>query len=265
MRVYAPIRSAGFLLASVGVIAQALSAYWDVYSHRVFFIDFDPWWNPAHLTLQGGALIVIAGLWVGFRQNPQKSPFTLGFKVAWIGAAMEVVAGVWNEIWHVIYLTEPIISPPHALLVLGMITVIFGMLSGMTSYYTLIISQTSSRRFTLPILSTLVMMFASIWLVASGSVIYLAGILTTQTLRMIIVGVLSAIAPLVMIPALKTFQKMGSVIAIGLVFSLINWIFLVGYVGEEPYIPYGIITALVIEPLYRVTKARNHDEGGYCR
>lgn len=250
-----PIRSSGFLLASVGVISQTLAAYWDIYSHRVFFVDLDPWWNPAHLMLQAGAAGIVVGLWIGFRQNTQKESYKLGFRVAQLGAILEVIAGVWNEIWHIIYLTEPIISPPHALLVIGMMSVIVGMAIGMTQYYHKISIQTDNRKITLPILSALLMMFTSIWLVSSGSVIYVAGITTDFLLRSIMVGLLSVISTLVIIPVLWIIQKKGSVTVIVLTFNLINWIFLVPYVGNPPYFPYGVFT-FVIEPIYLLAKAK---------
>ncbi|MCZ6649020.1 MAG: hypothetical protein O7B30_07255 [Thaumarchaeota archaeon] len=205
--------------------------------------------------LQAGAAGIVVGLWIGFRQNAQKESYKLGFRVAQLGAILEVIAGVWNEIWHIIYLTEPIISPPHALLVIGMMSVIVGMAIGMTQYYHKISIQTDNRKITLPILSALLMMFTSIWLVSSGSVIYVAGITTDFLLRSIMVGLLSVISTLVIIPVLWIIQKKGSVTVIVLTFNLINWIFLVPYVGNPPYFPYGVFT-FVIEPIYLLAKAK---------
>lgn len=205
--------------------------------------------------LQAGATGIVVGLWIWFRENPQKNSYKFGFRIAQMGAILEVVAGVWNEIWHIIYITEPIISPPHALLVIGMMSVMVGMVIGMTQYYSNIIMQIDNRKITLPVLSALLMMFTSRWLVSSGSVIYLAGITTDVLLRSIMVGLLSLISTLVIVPVLWIIQKKGSVTVIVLTFNLINWIFLDPYVGDPPYFPYGVFT-VVIAPIYLIAKAK---------
>jgi hypothetical protein len=118
-------------LASVTCIVAG--SYWDISWHMS--IGRDSFWTPAHLAIQAGGIIsgvsggylVLAttlrktglpsiGMW-GFR-----GPFG-AFLGAW-GAATMVVSAPFDNWWHNAYgLDVKILSPPHAVLTLGILGV----------------------------------------------------------------------------------------------------------------------------------------------
>lgn len=178
-------RHSSYILGSVGFSIQVFADWWDAYSHLLFG-KADPWWNPAHLTLYFGIGLVILAVWRGLRTiqgrpvfaTPVRFANTTGLKTAGLGAIIQIIAGVWNEIVHHVFLNEPKIAPAHALLIFGMLIVGFGMILGlsieneMIRHDILIVSKLK-RWLTLV---CMILTFASIWLAAAGSLIYVARI-----------------------------------------------------------------------------------------
>ncbi len=228
-----------------------MAGWWDVYSHLLFG-SIDPWWNPAHLTLYFGVAVVILAVWRGLRvRNPQTpilaSPIRFvnltGLKLAAFGSAMQVIAGIWNEIVHRIFLREPKIAPAHGLLTLGMLTVSLGMIVGLTIEYGMI------RRGVLVVpawkrlvtLVCVILIFASIWLTSAGAFVYVARVFRDSSLLWIVAVLLSLVGTLVLVPAKKVLPRFGSATLVGLLFSSIAYFFLVIYAEVPAYFPWGLL------------------------
>jgi hypothetical protein len=121
-------------LASVSCIVAG--TYWDISWHMS--IGRDSFWTPAHLAIQaGGILAGVAGAVLifstTFRRNASLRPVSIGvwgfrgpfgaFLGAW-GAATMVVSAPFDNWWHNAYgLDVKILSPPHAVLTLGVLGV----------------------------------------------------------------------------------------------------------------------------------------------
>jgi hypothetical protein len=121
-------------LASVSCIL--FGAYWDISWHMS--IGRDSFWTPAHLAIQlGGILAGASGatliLSTTFRREAALRPVSIGvwgfrgpfgaFLGAW-GAVTMVVSAPFDNWWHNAYgLDVKILSPPHAVLQLGMMAV----------------------------------------------------------------------------------------------------------------------------------------------
>ena len=124
-------------LASVSCILAG--SYWDISWHMS--IGRDSFWTPAHLLIQaGGVLGGAAGAGIVFattfrRDAPLRAASigVLGFRgplgaflAAW-GAATMVVSAPFDNWWHNAYgLDVKILSPPHAVLTLGIVGVTAG-------------------------------------------------------------------------------------------------------------------------------------------
>ncbi len=120
-------------------ICVAAGIYWDISWHET--IGRDTFWTPAHLLVQFGAVLAgLASAWVVFRTtlvrdmvSRQASVNVLGFWgplgafiLAW-GAAAMLTSAPFDNWWHDAYgLDVKIISPPHALLALGIAGINWG-------------------------------------------------------------------------------------------------------------------------------------------
>ncbi len=146
-------RTAATPLASTSVLPWQLAAVvfaatsvlvgliWDISWHMT--IGRDTFWTPAHLAIYTGG--AVAGLACGF-EVLRRSFFTRGAPAAgvtvwrvfngplggWLciwGAVAMLTSAPFDDWWHAAYgLDVKIISPPHALLALGFITILGGAL-----------------------------------------------------------------------------------------------------------------------------------------
>lgn len=127
-------------LSVLGVTSAMIGVHWDISWHRS--IGRDTFWTPAHLAIQ--LCGVIAGitcgyliLWTTFGNSTLRaaSVNVLGFRAplgaficAWGGFTM-ITSAPFDDWWHAAYgLDVKILSPPHVVLALGMLSVEVGAL-----------------------------------------------------------------------------------------------------------------------------------------
>jgi len=249
-----------YLIASVGGVGQVLAGLWDVYFHATRFREMDPPLNPAHLALYAGvALALVPSLL--YRRYGLEGPEAvrlLGIKLVLVGVVAEVIAGTWNEIYHFLFTTEPALSPPHSLMIIGMMVVNVGLLIGVSLEYS--VSREAGMPWKTAFYIDLIFLFASMWLLSSGSIMYLGRVWRDLALRVwILVGV-AFVFTLVMICAARVLHETGSLLAITTVYSLVNYYFLVIYAGVPAYAPLALISGLIMEAAWLGAK-RIHDQG----
>ena len=134
-----------YIWTGVAAITSAtVGGSWDVAWHRS--IGRDSFWTPAHLMIYlCGVLAGVVGLWLVARTTFGHSAETAELRAAsvsilglraplgvflagWGGLAM-LTSAPFDNWWHNAYgLDVKIVSPPHALLILGIRAVSFGML-----------------------------------------------------------------------------------------------------------------------------------------
>lgn len=183
--------------------------------------------------------------------TPIRFENTVGLKLAAVGCTIEIIAGVWNEIVHHVFLHEPRIAPAHALLTVGMLTVNLGMVVGLVIEYGLIkhgiiVASGFRRRLTL---FCVILTFASIWLAAAGGLIYVAGAFRASRFDWIMAVFLTLIGSLVLVPAKRVLPKLGTVVAIGVVFNAVSYFFLVVFLENPAYVPWGLLPLALFELL----------------
>jgi hypothetical protein len=122
-------------------LAVMIGVYWDISRHMT--IGRDTFWTPAHLLIQAGGLV--AGLTSGyvalrntFRGTPEQRAASVpfwGFYAplgAWVcvwGCAAMVTSAPFDNWWHNAYgLDVRIVSPPHMVLALGIVSMTVGAL-----------------------------------------------------------------------------------------------------------------------------------------
>jgi hypothetical protein len=124
------------LFGSTSIVVGLL---WDISWHMS--IGRDTFWTPAHMAIYlGGVLAGLSGGWLAlsttFRGTPEERGVAVrfwGFRAplgAWVaiwGALAMVTSAPFDDWWHNAYgLDVKVISPPHAVLALGMIGIQIG-------------------------------------------------------------------------------------------------------------------------------------------
>lgn len=129
------------IIAVFGIFCLPIGILWDVSHHST--IGRDTFWTPAHIIIQlGGIVPAILFAWLAlkatFSSNHAEHDYSVRFwgarapLGAWVtiwGALAMVTSAPFDDWWHNTYgLDVKIISPPHAILGLGMFAVGMGVL-----------------------------------------------------------------------------------------------------------------------------------------
>jgi hypothetical protein len=129
------------LLMTVALSSIAIGITWDISWHET--VGRDTFWTPAHMAIYlGGVLGGCVGGWLAFKHTFRAGPAErdssvsvfgarapLGAWVAIWGALAMVTSAPFDDWWHNAYgLDVKIVSPPHAVLGLGMFGISVGAL-----------------------------------------------------------------------------------------------------------------------------------------
>jgi hypothetical protein len=129
------------LLLAIAATCITLGIMWDISWHET--IGRDTFWTPAHMLIymggaMGGCVSGLLAIQYTFRADPAARASStrvfgarapLGAWVAMWGAIAMLTSAPFDNWWHNAYgLDVKIISPPHALLGLGMFGIVFGAL-----------------------------------------------------------------------------------------------------------------------------------------
>jgi hypothetical protein len=129
------------LLMTVALSSIAIGITWDISWHET--VGRDTFWTPAHMAIYfGGILGGCVGGWLAFKHTFRAGPTELDSSVnvfgaraplgAWVtiwGALAMVTSAPFDDWWHNAYgLDVKIVSPPHAVLGLGMFGISVGAL-----------------------------------------------------------------------------------------------------------------------------------------
>jgi hypothetical protein len=213
----------------------AFASYFDVYSHANIFVGVDPWWNPAHLMLYAGFVVLAYGIFRG-RQKGMVGNLSVA------GLATVIAAAVFNEIWHRVLLfgnplPEPFpVEPPHALLAMGF--VILGLAALLHSLGKMTPTSGAGER------TAIAFTCGSLWLITVGSAFYVGGAYATQAAYLFAVGVGSFSASLFLAYPAALNKKFGYSTISYLWFLLVYYAF---FVSPSDGFPYGIGLVIVLD------------------
>jgi len=122
-----------------GAACVMIGVYWDISWHMS--IGRDTFWTPAHLLIQAGGLIAgissgyvaLKTTFAGTRAEREASVEFWGFRAplgAWLaiwGCGAMLTSAPFDNWWHNAYgLDVRIISPPHAVLAIGIFAIVVG-------------------------------------------------------------------------------------------------------------------------------------------
>lgn len=154
---------AALLIATVGGVLQIGGASWDITSH--ILRQPETFFTPSHAVLYIGVGLTTIAAAVGLlaslknRQEIRHKPFYLAFKLLIIGAAIQLVSGPSDFIWHSIFGVDGLMSPPHLALATGILINAVAAVIGLAR----VIPHIQSKRNQTLARAALVPAFAALW------------------------------------------------------------------------------------------------------
>ena len=139
-----------YLLISIGVSLQISGSNWDIVWHGVGNVE--TFFTPPHSVIYSGVVLAIGSVIGGTIQaasriRQQKNDATwfvlllvpsslpLSLKIAAIGCILQLTAGPFDFLWHSLFGFDGLLSPPHSVLAVGMLTTALGALIGIYGHY----------------------------------------------------------------------------------------------------------------------------------
>ena len=116
---------AALLVATAGGILQIGGASWDVTSH--ILRQPETFFTPSHTVLYTGAglatIAAIIGVFISLRNKEEirSRSFYIAFKLLIIGAAIQLISGPGDFVWHSVFGVDGLMSPPHLALATGIL------------------------------------------------------------------------------------------------------------------------------------------------
>jgi len=128
-----------YFLVAVGVALQVGAANWDIIWHGV--VNVESFFTPPHTVLYSGVglslIATVVGIVVSIRRRASlTSPYSIyrsipnPLKLIALGCLVEVFSGQFDNWWHTNFGFDGLLSPPHLMLISGMLISIIGALIG---------------------------------------------------------------------------------------------------------------------------------------
>jgi hypothetical protein len=125
----------GCALVSIGIFVSAAGGSWDISNHLLN--KPETFFSIPHAILYTGVVVAIFGLVIvrmTHRDSDNNNSLKISSKLIFVGISMLVVAGPIDFAWHSAFGLDGLLSPPHFVLLLGMIISSLGAMLGIISY-----------------------------------------------------------------------------------------------------------------------------------
>ena len=116
---------AALVVATAGGILQIGGASWDITSH--ILRQPETFFTPSHTVLYAGAglttIAAIIGIVISLKNKEEihSKSFYTAFKLLIIGAAIQLISGPGDFVWHSVFGVDSLMSPPHLALATGIL------------------------------------------------------------------------------------------------------------------------------------------------
>ena len=128
-----------YFLVALGVALQVGAANWDIIWHGV--VNVESFFTPPHTVLYSGVglslIATVAGIVISIKHKSSlKNSFAIFHKIPHplkliaLGSLVELFSGQFDNWWHTNFGFDGLLSPPHLMLISGMLLSIVGALIG---------------------------------------------------------------------------------------------------------------------------------------
>jgi hypothetical protein len=154
---------AALLLATIGGILQIGGGSWDITSH--ILRDPETFFTPSHTILYTGAGLTTIAATIGLffslknKEEIRSKSFYTAFKLLIIGAAITLISGPSDFVWHSVFGVDGLMSPPHLAIITGILISTIAAVVGLAR----ILPHMNSKRIQRLIRTALVPAFAALW------------------------------------------------------------------------------------------------------
>ena len=154
----------GNILTIFGILLVTVGGSWDITNHLLN--KSETFFSPPHALIYVGVAISLIGTilsFIGWRNSANfKTYFSTSLQLKLVGIAFLTGAGPFDFIWHYNFGLDGFLSPPHIVLILGMLLCSIGAMVGISRYLKIRFEDKSIFR-NLTILAVL-----PVWLSGSG-------------------------------------------------------------------------------------------------
>ena len=130
------------IMVSLGILLTASSGSWDITNHLLNRPE--TFFSPPHAGLYSGVVLVLIGSLMSFRHyrhngskmsddNNNRNVLPTYLRLVFIGVVMLILAGPLDFAWHTAFGLDGLLSPPHAVLTMGMVLCSIGAFLGLIS------------------------------------------------------------------------------------------------------------------------------------
>lgn len=223
-----------YILGGLGAFLTIAGGSWDVTRHALR--EVDSFYTPAHFILYTGiglaALAALGNVYLRWSKQEVPANLLIGLDLVAAGSAIQLIAGPFDLWWHSTFGFDPVLlSPPHAMLILGIAINGVGISLGLSRLYryastsppddSLLWSPSLLRGLT-------ALAFTAMWTALNG-VIYLFSIdgFTRAAITSIITTpaallLLASTGPIVLFTASRFVKDFGFITLIGVLFMTVN-------------------------------------------
>jgi hypothetical protein len=277
------------IVISLGILLTASSGSWDITNHLLNRPE--TFFSPPHAGLYSGVVLVLFGSLMTYRyyrrgnkisdNNIRKSLPTY-LRLILIGIVMLISAGPLDFAWHTAFGLDGLLSPPHAVLTMGMVLCSIGAFLGLISnnnysdkmrtktnietlddgdsYSTFELKNTSSNNTTTPSKRSslyIIVSITAIWITVSG-IIHMASLPFSDTdffkfnPNPILAGLIATLCfpflvSFILFTSWEITKKFGVLSATGMIFIFINLITtILPNENLVPAIPFYLINVIPI-------------------
>ena len=156
------------LIATAGGMLQISGASWDITSH--ILREPETFFTPSHTVLYTGAglttLAAIISIFTSLKikKEIRSRSFFTAFKLLIIGAAIQLISGPGDFMWHSVFGVDGLMSPPHLALATGILISAIAAVVGLARILPYIQSKKNQKIARIALIPAFAALwFASIW------------------------------------------------------------------------------------------------------
>jgi hypothetical protein len=152
---------AGYIISSLGILLAIAGGTWDVTNHLLN--KPETFFSPPHAVLYSGTGVALIGAIIVISASRASGRKDWPAKLVLVGIALILAAGPIDFAWHSAFGLDGLLSPPHSVLVSGMVATSMGAAVGISTSY----SKTARKG--MPVVLIIAALLPA-WLASAGAI-----------------------------------------------------------------------------------------------